>query len=923
MMMAFLLLSWFSLLLCLQCITSNASGDVNYHDHGHHDHHHRDRVTFNHGWKFRTGLKEWADPYETPPTDVDPGIAPPESLIDYDTSNWRHVSLPHDGLIASAPSKMACPNGCSGQSFLPRHVLWYRKKFSLPSDWEESRGHVWLEFDGSFRNTTVWLDGKLVLSSHDSGYTPFSISLDDDIHHHQNHTIAVFVDPDNGDAGGPGRGSGWWYEGGGLYRNVWLNRAPRRNRIDDLFVYTTDILLESPTKALWATLHGNVTLYQDDDNENDDDDTDDDDDDEHDVCIVISISDQDGQLLNNTEVVKLENTASPTGQQQYHSSYQMKLIFPQIWSTGRPFLYQVHAVLRDCETGRAMDSFSVYHGIRTIDYTANHGFFLNQQPFKIRGFCDHDAFGIVVPDRINLFRAQASRSIGGNGRRTSHNPPDPTLLDIYDRLGMGKEHEEAGPAFQTVVETLDGTRPTLANMMKYGGILSDTVDVQGFSHRPRETLDECHAALPEKPIMQSECCSCNTMRGEDAGCETTYDNPHYDCDQATFNARCLEQTVNASDGVEYAAGTFVWTLFDYYGEPPSRGLTVSSTYGQFDLVGFPKPAAFWFRSQWLLNVTDGSPDKTFDTHGSYEVQLVESWESPDSWNRTKGNTTRTIHAYSNAPFIELFVNNASQGILPVTTMVHDDSGSYAEFENVTWQAGTLRAVGRRSNGTTSSSSSSHQEMEDDDDDADDNDVLAIAEIKTSGPAVAIQLSLDCPSPQTGTGKALFLDGQDAALVRASIVDETGQVVYMANDHNVTFQIVSGPGIIQGTGSGNPKSYEANDASWHLTYHGLVRAVVRVTSLAGLSSYEKKLLSMIDHYDDDDDSVEDVFHDTDNIVIQASSPGLDSVTLEIPTSINRKHSVLEVARASAGQAVNFFSNDSDHDDNRIAANTAIS
>lgn len=175
---------------------------------------------------------------------------------------------------------------------------------------------------------------------------------------------------------------------------------------------------------------------------------------------------------------------------------------------------------------------------------------------------------MAVPDRINLFRAQASRSIGGNGRRTSHNPPDPTLLDLYDRLGMvvlnenrlfanntkyvenmkslvkrDRNHpsvilwsfcnelgcqgqrEVAGPAFQEVVDTYDGTRPTLANMMNYGGILSDTVDVQGFSHRPRDTLDECHANMPNKPIMQSECCSCNTMRGEDAGCETTYDNP--------------------------------------------------------------------------------------------------------------------------------------------------------------------------------------------------------------------------------------------------------------------------------------------------------------------------------------------------------------------------------------------------------------
>jgi hypothetical protein len=349
----------------------------------------------------------------------------------------------------------------------------------------------------------------------------------------------------------------------------------------------------------------------------------------------------------------------------------------------------------------------------------------------------------------------------------------------------------------------------------------------------------------------------------------------------------LENTVNASDGVEYAAGTFVWTLFDYYGEPPSAGLTVSSTYGQFDLVGFPKPAAFWFRSQWLLNVTDGSPDKTFDTHGIYEVQLVESWESPDRWNRTKGNTTRTIHAYSNAPYIELFVNNATQGILPVATMVRD-SGSYAEFVNVTWEAGTLRAVARRS---------------------EDNgeEVLAVTETKTCGPPAALELSLDCPSRHTGTGDALFLDGQDAALVRASIVDATGQVVHMASN-NITFQIIAGPGQIQGTGSGNPKSYEANNAAWHLAYHGLVRAVVRVTSLAGLVQYEQDLLHEVDGSDGDWN-----FQEEDNIIVEASSPGLESVRLVIPTSVDPMQSVLEVARAGAGRPVNFFSNEEEFRD----------
>ncbi|CAJ1951084.1 unnamed protein product [Cylindrotheca closterium] len=114
--------------------------------------------------------------------------------------------------------------------------------------------------------------------------------------------------------------------------------------------------------------------------------------------------------------------------------------------------------------------------------------------------------------------------------------------------GCQGQQEVASAVFQEVVDTYNGTRPTLANMMKYGGILSDTIDIQGVSYGPGENLDKCHANLPENPMMQSECCSCNTMQGE---------NPHYASDQGAFNGRCLEQTVNASDSVAYAAAVLV------------------------------------------------------------------------------------------------------------------------------------------------------------------------------------------------------------------------------------------------------------------------------------------------------------------------------------------------------------------------------
>jgi hypothetical protein len=92
---------------------------------------------------------------------------------------------------------------------------------------------------------------------------------------------------------------------------------------------------------------------------------------------------------------------------------------------------------------------------------------------------------------------------------------------------------------------------------------------------------------------------------------------------------------------------------------------------------------------------------------------------------------------------------------------------------------------------------------------------------TNGKAAKLALSLDCPSKITGTGEALLLDGQDAALVRASVLDSAGRVMHLATNI-ITFQVISGPGIVQGTGNGDPHCHEPNNAPWHSAYHGLVR-----------------------------------------------------------------------------------------------------
>jgi hypothetical protein len=490
-----------------------------------------------------------------PPVNPDPGTDPPEAQPGFDDHSWQAVQLPHDALIASSASETACPDGCSGRSYIPRHVLWYRKTFTIPLAWKGSA--VWLDFEGSFRNTTVWYNGKLV-TSHECGYTPFRLHLSNltAVRYGEPSLIAVFVDPDNGDAGGQRHGSGWWYEGGGLYRSVHLTRASSLHiEQDGLFAYSnltwggaaSSVAVDphpsggvgggdnphsptsSPTKG---TVHASVALTE--------------------VgqpgssahaaraaaaaaaCVEFSLISPDGEtVLTSSGMVR--PTVPPSGGSAIAKA-ALTIPHPTLWSAASPTLYTVMATVSLPEDGSsgcgpsaldggsAYDALNVTHGFRSLGYDADQGFFLNGDHFKVRGFCDHNTFAVVgmaVPDRINLFRAQASRAIGGNGRRTSHNPPERAMLEIYDRVGivvmdenrlfdnetkyvlnMGAmvkrdrnhpsvviwsfcneagcegSHETGGPRFREISYRLDGSRPTLANMFTFGDLLSNTIDVR-------------------------------------------------------------------------------------------------------------------------------------------------------------------------------------------------------------------------------------------------------------------------------------------------------------------------------------------------------------------------------------------------------------------------------------------------------------
>lgn len=379
-----------------------------------------------------------------------------------------------------------------------------------------------------------------------------------------------------------------------------------------------------------------------------------------------------------------------------------------------------------------------------------------------------------------------------------------------------------------------------------------------------------HRSNPDKPVISSECCSCQSQRGEDYFNATQGIVYAHVENQAQCMARCMslsypywKDTPSPTMGV--IAGTLgVWTLFDYGGEP-GPWPTVSSSFGQFDLAGFAKSAAYWYRANWLARVPQEDAGRP-PLPAQHVVRISQGWSTPPpnvSWPpvpmpptcnytalqdtcpsapgpdpkntaftncincvRKHNRTAKTLgcmgknvwpdycHAvgpgfpdrsglvdvqvFSDTPQVELVLNSRSLGIKPCPAF------NNANFENVKYAAGNLTAVGRDASGKE----------------------LARHTILTAGPAAAIVLSLDTPSPTTGTGTALVLDGHDAALVRATVVDANGLTVATA-DPVVTFLVLHGPARVAGVHNGDAKSHEAQAATSRHAYHGLVRAVVKV------------------------------------------------------------------------------------------------
>lgn len=345
-------------------------------------------------------------------------------------ANWSTVDAPHDFIITGADeaqSPYVNDPSLKGQAFIPKTVAVYRKHFALPAEWEGT--HVELYCEGAYAYATYYLNG-FPLGVHALGYTSYFVRLDNIsgglLYGGGENVLAVLVDATLA------RDTGWWFEGGGFSRRTWLSGgiSPAAHVVPhglwaDISItdYAYGAAPTDGVTTLGATALAFVQVETDGAAPTE-------------VAATFTLLAADG-----VTVVARTTSANTPVAPGATATLSAALAIPdgaQCWSVARPYLHTLSVSIAQ-GGGAPLDAVNATVGLRGVRFDADEGSFVNEQRVRLRAFCDHESYagvGMAIPDRLQLFRFQAQRGMGGNGRRFSHNPPAPALLEFTDRLGV-------------------------------------------------------------------------------------------------------------------------------------------------------------------------------------------------------------------------------------------------------------------------------------------------------------------------------------------------------------------------------------------------------------------------------------------------------------------------------------------------------
>jgi beta-galactosidase len=757
-------------------------------------------VSFNQDWRFNLG--DVANAQEA----------------GFDDSKWRQLDLPHDWSIEGEFSENA-PSGTGGGA-LPGGLGWYRKTFTIPAT---AKGKlIFVEFDGVYRNSEVWLNGHY-LGKRPYGYSTFEYELTPYLNFGAKpNVIAVKIDNSQ-------QPNSRWYSGSGIYRNVWLTTLdPVHVEHWGTYVTTPQVNSQSATVVLKTQVqNGSKSAVP--------------------VNLTTIIQDANGK-----EVARHTEKDVAAKDQHATVSQTLKVSSPVLWSDERPYVYKVVSQLD--QGGRIVDRYDTPLGIRTFKFDVAKGFFLNGKSLKIRGVCDHHdlgSLGAAVNTRAIERQLEMLKAMGVNGIRTSHNPPAPELLDIADRLGfivmdeafdmwkiektkydyhldwdewhkrdledmvlrdrnhpsviiwsIGNEVMEQwnnNPAggtiareLKAIVRNLDPTRPitSATNGVSRDNkvIMEGDLDLVGTNYAHGK-LPEFAKMFPGRAIIGSETNSSLHMRGSYAmpsdeilrwprdekdilKVSPTYECSSYDNSTANWGS-AHEETWKLVKNHDFFSGMYIWTGWDYIGEPtPFPWPAVSSYFGIIDLAGFPKDPFYFYQSEWT-----NTPVLHVFPH----------------WNWKPGEKVDVVAYFNNADEVELFLNGRSQG----TKRKQGDDMHV--FWRLSFEPGTLKAVSRKN-----------------------GQVVLSREVRTAEGPAKIVLTPDRPT--------IKADGIDLSFVTVKVVDKNGTLVPLA-DNLVKFEVV-GPGSIAGVDNGNQISHESFKGNQRKAFHGMALAIIQAKPKAG-------------------------------------------------------------------------------------------
>jgi beta-galactosidase len=724
------------------------------------------------------------------------------SEANYNDGFWRRLNVPHDWAI-EGDFHAGNPSGAGGGA-LPGGVGWYRKHFEVKSD-EVKSEKFFLEFDGVYMNSTVYVNGQKV-GSRPYGYSSFEYDITPYVHEGEN-VVAVRVD--NSD-----QPNSRWYSGCGIYRHVWLTR----------------------TNAIHVK-HWGVYV--------------------HDGRVEVDYENPTGQkvMVKNTW---LDANGRPTSIRK-----------PRKWSCEDPYIYKVRTQLisggKVVDEVETVTGFRDFHfDAKTGFWLNGKNFKLN----GVCEHHDFGCLGAALSEDALHRKLVKLKAMGVNAIRSSHNPPAPELLAMCDTMGLivmdesfdmwrrrktqndyarffdewherdltdlvlrdrnhpcilmwsignevleqwssaeadtltleqanlilnaghdastlAKDGELSVQSLLTqhlaeIVKRYDTTRPITAgcNEPSPGNHLfkSGAIDIIGFNYH-HQWVKDVPQNFPGKPFIFSESVSALQTRGyymmpsdsiykapkewwlpytDPSFMCSAYDNMH-----ASWSST-HEETWDVVKHTPYVGGQFIWTGFDYIGEPTPYGFPARSSYfGIIDLAGFPKDSYYMYQSEWTKQ-----PMLHLFPH----------------WNWLPGQTIDMWAYYNNADEVELFINGKSQGVH------RKDEHTYHVMWRIQFEPGEVKAVSRKGGKTVCEQT-----------------------IRTAGQPAAIRLSMD-------------YQGKDLCFVYADIVDAQGNLCPWA-DNQLYFTASDGAQVVA-TDNGCQTSMERFTAPQRKAFFGRCMVVVR-------------------------------------------------------------------------------------------------